>query len=97
MSEIIIQKVFLEIPYEHINYAKENKLVWSKEEKKWSISSDHLCFKSICHKYKRVNLKVPFADKDIVKQHGAKWNHEEKTWQTYYGNKILYEYMHEDA
>jgi len=96
MSEILITKVFLEIPFEHVNYAKENKLVWSKEEKKWSISSDHLCFKSICNKYKRVNLKVSFADKDIVKQHGAKWNHEEKTWQTYYGNKILYEYMYEE-
>lgn len=96
MSDIIIQKVFLEIPYEHISFAKENKLTWSPEEKKWAISNDHIHFKSICNKYKRVNLKVPFADKDIVKHHGAKWNHEEKTWQTYNGNKILNEYMHEE-
>ena len=34
MSEISITKVFLEIPFSHIKFAKENKLVWSKEEKK---------------------------------------------------------------
>ena len=65
MSEIIIQKVFLEIPYEHINFAKENKLLWAPEEKKWTIQKNHPCFKSICHKYEGVNLKVSFADKDI--------------------------------
>ena len=97
MSEILITKVFLEIPFSHIKFAKENKLVWSKEEKKWAISSDHLLFKSICHKYKRVTLRVPYADKDIVKMHDAKWNHEEKTWETFNGNKILYEYMDEEV
>ena len=59
MSEIIIQKVFLEIPFEHVNYAKENKLSWSPEEKKWAIFSDHRLFKYICAKYKIVNITVP--------------------------------------
>ena len=52
MSEIIIQKVFLEIPYEHINFAKDNKLHWASEEKKWTIQENHPCFKHICHNIK---------------------------------------------
>ena len=93
MSEIIIQKVFLEIPFEQINYAKENKLCWSPEEKKWAICSDHKLFKYICAKYKIVNIKVPFADKHIAKENMAKWNTKEKTWQTFNGNTKLYDYM----
>ena len=93
MSEILIQKVFLEIPYDNINFARENKLLWSSEEKKWVIQENHPNFKSICHKYKRVNLKVPFADKDIVKANNAKWNSDKKCWETFQGNTILFDYM----
>jgi hypothetical protein len=87
------QKTFLEIPYSHIIFAKENKLLWSPEQKKWTISSDHINYESICHKYKRINLKVPFEDKDLVKENNARWCFELKTWYTYQDNKALYDYM----
>ncbi len=93
MSEILIQNVFLEIPYDNINFARENKLLWSAEEKKWTIQENHPNFKSICHKYKRVNLMVPFADKDIVKANNGKWNSAKKCWETFQGNTILFDYM----
>jgi hypothetical protein len=96
MTELISTKMFLEIPYDHIAFAKENKLQWDPEVKKWTVSPDNVNYKKICRKYKSINLIVSYGDKEKVKALGAKWNPVEKAWQTYNENIALYEFMKEE-
>ena len=92
-SESEIEKVFLEVPFEEIEYAKKLKLQWCPEEKKWAVHSDHKEFKSVVSKYKRINLSVEYEHKDEVKKNGGKWDAKTKQWYTYQSNKTLYQFM----
>lgn len=93
MSEILISTVFLEIPFEQVDYAKQHKLKWYPDEKKWAVFDDHPSFNNILSKYKRVYLQVDYKDKDKVKSYGAKWDFNNKRWYSYMGNTMLIPYM----
>ena len=93
MSEIFISTVFLEIPFTHVDFAKQNKLKWCPEEKKWAVNDDHPSFNNIVSKYRRVYLQVDYKDKDKVKSHGAKWDFDNKRWYSYMGNQQLIPFM----
>ena len=87
-------KVYLEVPFEESQKAKEYGARWDQEERKWYVYKDHKNYKKLTKKYSydnKVFLDVPYDEKDYAKEMGAKWDADEKKWYVYKKDKKLFD------
>jgi hypothetical protein len=79
------KRIYVDIPYSLKEKAKDYKIKWDADKKKWfSLASNtHI------DKLEKVYLKVPYKDKDYVKKNGGGWDADVKCWYTLVFNTIL--------
>lgn len=87
------KKIYLEIPYDKKELAKQNKCKWCPAEKKWWCeNSDN----KLVETYLKTYFDIPYDAKDRAKELGARWDMESKSWYSYQGNNALRELLDED-
>ncbi len=81
--------IYLNVPFEDKDFAKDHNARWNPEYKAWCVSSNNPCHKMLIKRYgiKEISisntdifLDVPFLEKDVVKSNGAKFSHLFKSW-----------------
>ena len=76
MYIILCGLYFLEVPYTHIEEAKQLECKWDKNLKKWDVERNNIGLEIILEKWDIKYLDIIYAEKDEAKSKGAKWNKE---------------------
>jgi hypothetical protein len=71
------EKIYLQIPYEHRDVAKNVKCRFDKEAKLWYTEDKK---NGLISQYKVIPLQIKYEDKDLAKSIGCKFNGKLKTW-----------------
>ena len=93
---IVMNNIFLEVPYKDKEEAKGLECKWDKTVKKWYVEPHNLGLECILEKWDIKCLDIPYDLRIEAKLKGCKWNKEFKKLYTYKSNKHFIDFPNTD-